>query len=69
MSKRINLGERKQKRTEINSTRNDVTGDKLTSRPSTDSYDENYTRIFGENRVKPKDTSWVWSPTDEQSSK
>lgn len=66
--KRLNLGDRKKKRTEINSTRNDVTGDKLTSRPSSNAYDENYVRIFGEGEPKATDTTWVWRP-DEQSDK
>lgn len=64
MGKRINLGERKQKRTEINSTRNDITNAKLLSQPNTSAYDENYDRIFGVKENKPIDKSWVWKPED-----
>ena len=69
MGKRINLGERKQKRTEINSTRNDITNAKLLSQPNTSAYDTNYERIFGENRAKPKDTTWVWRPDNVEGDK
>lgn len=45
--KRINLGERAKKRTEVNSTRNDITGDKIVSKSPNDLYAENWERIFG----------------------
>lgn len=38
-------------------TKNEITGDLLISRPSTKYYDENYDRIFGKTKAVKKD--WV----------
>lgn len=65
MAKRLNLGARREKRTEINPSRNDITGDRLLSKPVDNTYEEGYERIFGKPEPpKEKDTSWVWRPEE-----
>lgn len=35
-------------------TKNEITGDKIKSRPNSDKFNENFERIFGKPKDKPK---------------